>query len=46
VTGNQESLHDVMRDLGMAKGFDVKDYLRGFEAMVSGKSGKVVLDWA
>jgi threonine 3-dehydrogenase len=26
--------------------FDVKDYLRGFEAMGSGQSGKVVLDWA
>jgi len=25
--------------------FDVKDYLKGFETMGSGKSGKVVLDW-
>lgn len=26
--------------------FDVKDYVQGFEAMKSGKSGKVILDWA
>ena len=26
--------------------FDVKDYLEGFRTMGSGKSGKVVLDWA
>ncbi|MCQ2399312.1 MAG: zinc-binding dehydrogenase [Clostridia bacterium] len=25
--------------------FDVKDYEKGFEAMNSGKSGKVILDW-
>ena len=25
--------------------FDVKDYLKGFQTMGSGKSGKVVLDW-
>ncbi len=25
--------------------FDVRDYEKGFEAMISGKSGKVVLDW-
>ncbi|QJR11412.1 L-threonine 3-dehydrogenase [Usitatibacter rugosus] len=26
--------------------FDVKEYLKGFETMSSGKSGKVVLDWS
>ena len=26
--------------------FDIKDYKLGFEAMISGKSGKVILDWA
>jgi threonine 3-dehydrogenase len=26
--------------------FDVADYLKGFQTMGSGKSGKVVLDWA
>lgn len=26
--------------------FDVKDYEKGFEAMISGMSGKVILDWA
>ncbi|HVG47785.1 MAG TPA: L-threonine 3-dehydrogenase, partial [Rubellimicrobium sp.] len=26
--------------------FPVADYREGFEAMLSGKSGKVVLDWA
>ncbi len=26
--------------------FDVKDYAQGFEAMKSGQSGKVVLDWS
>lgn len=26
--------------------FDIKDYEKGFEAMISGQSGKVVLDWA
>ena len=26
--------------------FDIKDYEKGFEAMISGKSGKVILDWA
>ena len=25
--------------------FDVREYLKGFETMGSGKSGKVVLDW-
>ena len=25
--------------------YDAKDYEKGFEAMISGKSGKVVLDW-
>ncbi|MEG1994791.1 MAG: L-threonine 3-dehydrogenase, partial [Oscillospiraceae bacterium] len=25
--------------------FDVRDYEKGFEAMISGNSGKVVLDW-
>ena len=25
--------------------FPVKDYIAGFEAMLSGKSGKVILDW-
>ena len=24
---------------------DIKDYEKGFEAMNSGKSGKVILDW-
>lgn len=26
--------------------FDIKDYEKGFEAMISGQSGKVVLDWS
>ena len=26
--------------------FDIKDYEKGFEAMISGNSGKVVLDWS
>lgn len=26
--------------------FDVRDFEKGFEAMISGQSGKVVLDWA
>ena len=26
--------------------FDIKDYRKGFEAMISGQSGKVILDWA
>ena len=26
--------------------FDIKDYQKGFEAMISGNSGKVILDWA
>ena len=26
--------------------FDIKDYQKGFDAMISGKSGKVILDWA
>lgn len=26
--------------------FDIKDYKKGFEAMISGKSGKVILDWS
>ena len=26
--------------------FDIKDYRKGFEAMISGESGKVILDWA
>ena len=26
--------------------FDIKDYEKGFEAMISGMSGKVILDWA
>lgn len=26
--------------------FDIRDYEKGFEAMISGQSGKVVLDWA
>ena len=26
--------------------FDVKDYQKGFDAMISGKSGKVILDWS
>jgi len=25
--------------------FDIRDYEKGFEAMNSGKSGKVILDW-
>jgi threonine 3-dehydrogenase len=25
--------------------FDVRDYEKGFEAMISGQSGKVILDW-
>lgn len=26
--------------------FDIRDYEKGFEAMISGRSGKVILDWA
>jgi len=26
--------------------FDIKDYEKGFEAMISGNSGKVILDWS
>lgn len=26
--------------------FDIRDYEKGFEAMISGQSGKVVLDWS
>ena len=26
--------------------FDVRDYEKGFAAMISGQSGKVILDWA
>ena len=26
--------------------FDIKDYKKGFEAMISGESGKVILDWS
>ena len=26
--------------------FDVKDFQKGFDAMISGQSGKVILDWA
>jgi threonine 3-dehydrogenase len=26
--------------------FPVQDYVKGFETMLSGKSGKVILDWA
>jgi threonine 3-dehydrogenase len=26
--------------------FPVQEYLKGFEAMGSGKSGKVILDWS
>ena len=26
--------------------FDIKDYKQGFEAMISGQSGKVILDWS
>lgn len=26
--------------------FDIRDYEKGFEAMMSGQSGKVILDWA
>ncbi|MFV0362273.1 MAG: L-threonine 3-dehydrogenase [Suipraeoptans sp.] len=26
--------------------FDIKDYEKGFQAMISGESGKVILDWA
>ena len=26
--------------------FDIKDYKKGFEAMISGQSGKVILDWS
>ena len=26
--------------------FDIKDYQKGFEALISGNSGKVILDWA
>ena len=25
--------------------FDIKDYKKGFETMISGESGKVILDW-
>ena len=25
--------------------FDIKDYQKGFEVMISGNSGKVILDW-
>ncbi len=25
--------------------FDIRDYEKGFNAMISGKSGKVILDW-
>ena len=25
--------------------FDAKDYVQGFEAMISGRSGKVILNW-
>ena len=26
--------------------FDIKDLQKGFDAMISGNSGKVILDWA
>ena len=26
--------------------FPIRDYEKGFEAMISGQSGKVILDWA
>jgi threonine 3-dehydrogenase len=26
--------------------FDIKDFQKGFDAMLSGQSGKVVLDWS
>ena len=26
--------------------FDIKDFAKGFEAMISGESGKVILDWS
>ncbi|MBR3352447.1 MAG: zinc-binding dehydrogenase, partial [Erysipelotrichaceae bacterium] len=26
--------------------FDIKDYQKGFDAMLSGQSGKVILDWS
>ena len=26
--------------------FDIKDFQKGFDAMISGNSGKVILDWA
>ena len=26
--------------------FDIRDYEKGFEAMISGQSGKVVLNWS
>ena len=26
--------------------FDIRDYEKGFAAMISGESGKVILDWA
>jgi len=26
--------------------FEIKDYIKGFETMDSGQSGKVILDWA
>ena len=25
--------------------FDIRDYEKGFEAMISGQSGKVILNW-
>ena len=28
------------------KVWDIRDYEKGFEAMISGQSGKVILDWA
>ena len=27
-------------------GYDIRDYEKGFEAMISGQSGKVILDWS
>ena len=26
--------------------YDIKDYQKGFDAMLSGYSGKVILDWS
>ena len=26
--------------------YDIKDFQKGFDAMLSGKSGKVILDWS